>query len=308
MELNKTALIGIGYWGKVHLKYLSKIDKILISKIYFRKNKNLIKEKSLKKYNLTNKLNNILNDKSIRFVDIVTPIKTHADLTIRFLTRGKKVLVEKPLLMNQSQEKKISSLIKNLTVSYPYLFSKSLNFVKKILKEKKIGKLRYIEINIQQCGRFMQYGVNHLLGPHAISVLSIFFDVNKIKFKLKKIIKNGNKCETSIILCTLRNQLISTINLSLNYADNSSKKQFNFYCDNGTIICDLNNTKKTVVSYVYKRVVKKNYVVAKKFAFKSSFFDEKNNIKYVLQNFFKNKKKPNNFKLTKKINDILKLK
>ncbi len=309
MKFKRTALIGIGYWGKIHLKYLQEVNKILIDKIYFNKNKKILKEKSLKKYNLTHKLKDILSDKSIKFVDIVTPIKTHADLAIKFLKSGKIVLVEKPLLMNQNQEKKIVSLNKNLgnlTVSYPYLFSKSLNFVQKILKEKKIGKLRYVEMNIQQCGRFMQYGVNHLLGPHAISVLSMFFDINKIKFKLKKIIKNNNKCETSIILCTFKNKLISTINLSLNYTDINSKKIFVFYCDNGTIICDLNNSKKTVVSYFYKRVVKKNYVIAKKFKFKSNFFDEKNNMRYVLESFLNKKKSLDNFKLTKKINSFLK--
>ena len=309
MKFKSTALIGIGYWGKIHLKYLRKIKKVSINKIYFNKNKKVLKEKQLKKFNFTHKLKDILNDRSIKFVDIVTPIKTHADLAIKFLKSGKRVLVEKPLLMSQKQEKKISKLnsnLGNLTVSYPYLFSKSLNFVQKILKEKKIGKLRYIEMNIQQCGRFMQYGVNHLLGPHAISVLSIFYDINKIEFKLHKVIKKNNKCETSVILCFFKNKLISTINLSLNYTDISSKKVFVFYCDNGTVICDLNNSKKTVISYYYKRVIKKNYVIAKKFHLKSNFFDEKNNMRYVLESFLNKKKSLNNFKLTKKINFFLK--
>ncbi len=309
MNSKSTALIGIGYWGKVHLKYLKNIKKISIRKIYFHKNKSILKDKIIKKYNLTHKLNDILNDKSIKFVDIVTPIKTHAELAIKFLKSGKKVLVEKPLLMNHDQERKILSLNKNsgnLTVSYPYLFSKSLNFVQKILKEKKIGKLKYIEINLQQSGRFMKYGVNHLLGPHAISVLSMFFDISKIKFELKKIIESGNKCETSLILCTYKNKLVSTINLSLNYAGSSSKKVFVFYCDKGTIISDLNNNKKTVISYLYKRIIKKNFTIAKKFQFKSHFFDESNNMRYVLESFLNKNKNLNNFKLTKKINLFLK--
>ena len=309
MKFKSIALIGIGYWGKVHLKYLRDLKKILISKIYFNKNRNILKEKTIKKFSLSNNLKDILDDKSIKFVDIVTPINTHSDLAIKFLKSGKRVLVEKPLLMNKSQEKKISSLnrnLNNLTVSYPYLFSKSLNYVQKILKEIKIGKLRYIEMNIQQCGRFMRYGVNHLLGPHAISVLSMYFDIDKIEFSLKKIIQKNNKCETSIILCFFKKKLVSTINLSLNYTNISSKKIFVFYCDNGTIICDLNNNKKTVVSYLYRRIIKKNFITAKKFHFKSNFFDEKNNMRYVLESFLNKKKSLNNFKLTKKINLFLK--
>ena len=84
MKLKGAALIGIGYWGKVHLKYLQKIKKISINKIYFHKNKKILNDKSIKLFNLTSKLQDILNDKSISFVDIVTPIDTHADLAIKF--------------------------------------------------------------------------------------------------------------------------------------------------------------------------------------------------------------------------------
>ena len=47
------ALIGIGYWGKIHLRYLKKIDSLKIAKIFYKKNKpNLNNTKLLKK--LTN--------------------------------------------------------------------------------------------------------------------------------------------------------------------------------------------------------------------------------------------------------------
>ena len=267
MKLINTSLIGIGYWGNVHLKYLKEIKNILIKSIYFKKNKKVLKNPQINQFDLTNDLDKILEDKEIKFVDIVTPINSHAKLTIKFLKKRKKVLVEKPLLMNKAEKEEILRLNKHqnlLTVSYPYLFSKSLNFVKKIISSKRLGKLSYIEMNIQQCGRFMKYGVNHLLGPHALSILSIFFNIDKIKLEVKNIIKNKNKTETSIVLCSLKKKLISTINLSLNYTNTSSKKIFIFYCDKGTIICDLNNKKKTVISFLYKRIVKKNFSIAKK--------------------------------------------
>ena len=308
MKLINTALIGIGYWGKVHFKYLKKIKKTYIKSIYFKKNKQILKDSKINKHRLTNNLNEILNDKSIRFVDIVTPIDSHADLAIKFLKKGKNVLVEKPLMMNKKEEKKILDIAKRtdlLTVSYPYLFSKSLNHEKKIILSKKLGKLIYIEMNIQQCGRFMKYGVNHLLAPHAISVLSIFFNIDKIRFRLKNIIRNNNKAETSITLCYLKKKLVSTINLSLNYASSLTKKNFVFYCDKGTIICDLNDKNKTISSFLYKRIVKKNFTIAKKIPFKSNYFNENNNMKFVLEDFFKKKSNLNNLKLTKKINTLL---
>jgi predicted dehydrogenase len=308
LKSKTTALIGIGYWGKVHLKYLKKIKNILIHSIFYKKNKDIYKDKSINGFNLTNNIDQILNDKSIEFVDIVTPIITHADLAIRFLRKNKKVLIEKPLIMSKKEEKIIGKLIvnkKNLLVSYPYLFSKSLKYAQKLIRANKLGKLRFVEINIQQCGRFMKYGVNHLLAPHAISSISMFFDINKVKFELKKIIEKDKKCESALILCTIKNNLVGIINLSLNFANNRNKKEFTLFCNKGTIVCDLNDKKKTISSYTYRRIKKKNYTITKQKYYKSNFFDEKNNMQFVLENFYTQNKSVENFKLTKIINNFL---
>ena len=303
MKLKGAALIGIGYWGKVHLKYLQKIKKISINKIYFHKNKKILNDKSIKLFNLTSKLQDILNDKSISFVDIVTPIDTHADLAIKFLKTGKKVLVEKPLIFKKKEEKILKKYKNNLIVSYPYLFSKSLNFAKKIITSKSLGKLKFIEINIQQCGRFMKYGVNHLLGPHALSILSVFFDVRDLKIIKYEIIKKKN-IETSIINVFKKQQLVSSINLSLNYASEKNIKIIKIFCGKGTIVCDLNDKDHTIKSSKYIVKAKKNFKVGKIIKHKFSFFDEKNNMKEVIKNFI-SKKNSNNFVLTQKINKFL---
>ena len=49
-RVNNSALVGIGYWGKVHFKYLNRNKKNIIKKIYYSKNyKNILK---LKKNNI----------------------------------------------------------------------------------------------------------------------------------------------------------------------------------------------------------------------------------------------------------------
>ena len=290
MSKKNSALIGIGHWGSVYLKYIKTLNIINLKKIFYKKNLPNFKALKINKSIFTNKMTNILNDSSIKFVNIVTPVQTHADLTIKFLKKNKFVLVEKPLLMNKNNENKINNLIKKnkrkLTVSYPYLFSKSINYVKKIINKHGLGSLNYIEIYLQQCGRFMKYDVNHLLAPHAISIISIFFKIESIKFNLKKIINHNGHCETSLITCRLKNKTVATINLSLNYANKTNKKIINFYCKKGTVICDLNNKKNSLVAYKYYKIKRKDHKIdqVKKYFIKS--YDEKNNMLYVLKKFY----------------------
>ena len=57
--------------------------------------------------------------------------------------------------MKKSEQVAFELLLKKnnkFIVSYPYLFSKTLNRAKKIISSGKVGKINYIEINFQQCG------------------------------------------------------------------------------------------------------------------------------------------------------------
>lgn len=307
-NLNKKniALIGSGYWGKVHLKYLKNSKIFNLKKIFYRNNKNNIDRNQSLKKKLTNDLESILNDKKIEYIDIVTPIDTHSDLVDKFLIYKKKILVEKPLLMSDAQEKIFNKNKKKITVAYPYLFSSTLKFAKKIIDSKKIGNILFLELNFQQLGRFSKDNVQKLLGPHCLSILSIFFNIKNIKFKNIVLIKKKSKTETCTINCTFKNKIVSRINLSLNYASYIRKKEVNIFCDKGFIRCDLNNQKSYLEAYKIKRNKIKKYHF-EKIDLKSIYqkkFDEANNVKKLIDSFILYQ--ANNFELTKKINSFLK--
>ncbi len=302
---NKLALIGIGYWGKIYAKYLEKSEKFNLTYIYFRKNNpiNFIKNKFSKI--LTNDLEKIIKDNNVQFINIVTPIKSHSNLVEKFLHK-KKILVEKPLLMSLPQRKKFEKNKKKITVSYPYLYSPSLNMAKNIIKKNKIGKIKYIEIIFHQLGRFSKDSVNKLLAPHTISILSMFLNINNVIFKVNSLIKKKNKIETSFIECFKKKRNVANMMLSLNYAGLNKKKEVNIYCNNGFIRCDLNNKNSVLEVYKIKRTkMKKKFfenvnsqlIIQKK-------YDEANNIASVIKDF--TTKNFNNFKLTKRIDTFLK--
>lgn len=302
---NKLALIGIGYWGKIYANYLEKSKKFNLTHIYFKNNNpiNFIKSKFGKM--LTNDLEKIIKDNSIQFINIVTPIKSHSYLVEKFLHK-KKILVEKPLLMSSQQRKKFEKNKKKITVSYPYLYSPTLNVAKNIIKKNKIGKIKYIEIIFQQLGRFSKDSVNKLLAPHTISILSMFFNINNVFFKINSLIKKKNKTETSFIECLKRKKKIANMMLSLNYAGLNKKKEVNIYCSNGFIKCNLDNKNSILEVYKIKRTkIKKKFFenIESKLIFQKKF-DEANNVESVINDF--TTKNYYNFELTKKINSFLK--
>ena len=99
--------------------------------------------------------------------------------------------------------------------------------------------------------------------------------------------------------------MIGSINLSLNYANTANKKLINIYLKNGIIVCDLNNKKHTLSSFTYSRTKKDSYKVANVKNHINRFYDEKNNMRDVIDNFYLKKNDNYNFVLTKKINEFL---
>lgn len=67
----------------------------------------------------------------------------------------------------------------------------------------------------------------------------------------------------------------------------------------------MNDKNKTLIAYKYQRVKKENYTVAKVKKVNQKFFDEKNNMNYVIDNFLNKYSNKKNLKLTKKINSFL---
>lgn len=173
----KTGLIGYGYWGPnfariiselsgVSLKYCADISDISLGKI---KNK-------YPNIKVTNDYNEILNDKEIEAVFIVTPVGTHYKIAKDSLKAGKHVFVEKPLTGLLSQAKDLTNLAKEkdlkLMVGHVFLYNSSVNYIKEQIDSGKIGKLRYLLFQRRNLG-IIRDDVNVLwdLAPHDVSMM-----------------------------------------------------------------------------------------------------------------------------------------
>ena len=83
----------------------------------------------------------------------------------------------------------------------------------------------------------MKYEVNHLLGPHALSILSVFFDVRDLKIIKYDIIKKKN-IETSIINVFKKQHFSFIYKSFLKLCFGEKYQNHKIFCGKGTIVCD----------------------------------------------------------------------
>ena len=288
---NFSAIIGSGYFAKIYIKYLVKSKLTTLKKVFYKKNKPQILIKKYPNITFTNNLNDILKDKTIKDVFIITPIESHYLLFKKFLEAGKNCLVEKPLLttkVNISKLDKKFSLLKR-TVSYPYKYSHALEFIKNYLNKNKLNNFRHIDITFFQYGKFFNHDVEKILGPHAFTILNEFINLDKLKHKKILISKNKGKNEKVRFDMYLKDKNIASINLCINYSF-KKVRLFEMIFDNSSICWEINNNKSEVTISKIKREKYKNYKIGKKVFEIKKKFNENNNIEHVIEDFFSQSK------------------
>ena len=185
LKKDVSAIIGSGYFARVYIKYLLNSKRTQLKYVFYKTNKptDLIRDNP--KIFFTKNIAEILNNKEIDNIFIITPIETHYKLFYKCLSAGFNCLVEKPLLTNKKSisllEKKFINLSK--CVSYPYKFSSALKYIKKYIKLNKIKNILNINITFYQYGKFFKHDIEKILGPHALLFLMNFIILIKSNLK-----------------------------------------------------------------------------------------------------------------------------
>ena len=198
------ALIGLGRIGRKYFKILKKNEhfnliKVLRKKNYTRKNT------FVKFYNNRNKFFS-KNKKNIHAYIIASPLNTHYEYIKKILTKKKPLIIEKPIVKNIHELKKINILSNNVKhpvlVNHTDLYNPAFKKLEKKLKL--IGNYRKIKIEF---GKFKKiYKINNksstvlpyfdwLPHPLAITVKLVGFP-NKITILKEKIIINGQEYDS----------------------------------------------------------------------------------------------------------------
>ena len=208
----KVCLIGYGYWGPKLARNFQNSNFFNLVSVSDKSKANLLKAKKdfplVKTSTDFKKL--IINN--IDLVVIATPTESHFKISKFALEKKKHILVEKPISLSSTDVIKLQKISKKnkklIFVDYPFLFSGSINYIKKIIQNKRYGKLLEIESYREQAPIRKDVNVVWDLAVHDISILSYLLRQNPKNMKSLKInTVNTPKADTAYINLVYKNKL-----------------------------------------------------------------------------------------------------
>jgi predicted dehydrogenase len=220
----KISVVGLGQMGVNHLNNLLNIKNINLINIYDK-----IKRRELEnKYNtkFSENIKEVVNNSDA--IIIATPTTTHFKYFLECSKKIKNIFIEKPLVTNVKQFKKILQITKkkkiNLKVGYIERYNPTIELIKKILKKNKILNLDFIRTNNRQ-NKIKDTNIIFDIMTHDIDLaLYLSGDVkriassgvkkrNKIKFAISAL-EHKNKCITRILSNSECAKRIRTLNIT----------------------------------------------------------------------------------------------
>jgi len=171
------AQIGVGYWGPNLLRNLIMNKNCRVkAAVDLSKERQSYVQGLYPTVQVTDDINQVLNDKEIDAIVIATPVKTHFNLAIKALNTGKHILVEKPMATKVEEIEMIGKIAseKNLLAmaGHTFLYNTAVRYVKKLIDSGEIGDVRYIYSQRLNLGR-IRSDVDALwnFAPHDISII-----------------------------------------------------------------------------------------------------------------------------------------
>lgn len=171
----KIVLVGIGKFGKNHLRVLAELEKDGLCTLYGVVDKRPeILEDIRKKYNAETALNLTEFLKSdIDAVDIVTPADTHFEICKECLEMEKHVFVEKPLATKYAEAIKLVQLAAEkkriLATGLIYRYNPAVRKIKELINSGELGKIYYMLGHYMgfkeprtDVGAFLNFTVHHI--------------------------------------------------------------------------------------------------------------------------------------------------
>lgn len=169
-------IIGIGYWGPNYVRIFQELTNCQFICASDLSSQNLDKIKKIyPQTKLYTDYQKMIKQCDVDALVITTPLNTHYEIAKFCLENDKNILVEKPFVQNRKEGLKLQQLAqkhkKVLLVGHVYEYNSAVLELKKLLTEKKLGELFYIQAQRMGLGPIRKHA-NALwdLATHDISI------------------------------------------------------------------------------------------------------------------------------------------
>ena len=237
-------IIGFGFWGPILARNFQSNQYFNVHSICDSNSINLNKAKNIYPNSIFYKsYKRALDNPETDIVIISTPTKTHYKITKMALSKKKHVLCEKPLCLKLGQVKHLISLSKKykkfLFVDYPFIYSESVSFIKKIIAKKTLGKALIYESIREKAPYRKDTNVIWDLGIHDFAVLQFLLNKTPNKFEVNTYkTKKNYKSDFANINLYYKNNFSAFI--KLNWASPIKIRLIKIYFEKGLLIYDEN--------------------------------------------------------------------
>ncbi len=196
ITMTKYAVVGLGYWGKNHLRALDILrSRHLIDQIVVCDPSDNALKRTAEYSNIETckDWKNLVEDNTVDMVSIVSPSPLHFEMSKAFLLSGKDVLVEKPMALTSKQCDDLIEVQKKtgrgLMVGHIFRFHPAILELKQRIQNGEFGEILYIIIRRMALrAPRKDMGVMLALGIHEVDLTcfllgdktpdSIFADLN----------------------------------------------------------------------------------------------------------------------------------
>ena len=237
-------LVGFGYWGPILARNFQSNLNFNIYSICDTNKNNLKKAKNIYPNSFFfNDYKKAIKNSGVDIVVISTPTNTHYKIAKYSLVNMKHIMCEKPLCLKLDEVKKLVSISsknkKFLFVDYPFIYSESVNYIKKIINKKTLGKPLIYESLREKAPYRKDANVVWDLGIHDFAILQYL--TNEIpKSSNLSIFKSKNKYKSDFANINLFYKNNFTAFLKMNWGSPIKIRLIKIYFEKGLLIYDEN--------------------------------------------------------------------
>jgi UDP-N-acetylglucosamine 3-dehydrogenase len=236
----KIVQIGIGGWGKHHIRILYDLEILsAICDTDTQRSKKYGEKYSVNHYE---SLDELLTSEEFDGAFVATPTSTHVEITTKLLEAKKHVFVEKPMTYNSEEGEKLAKLAEKnkviLTCGYIERFNPAVKVVKKFVNEKKFGDLIMLEFHRENRMplHIKDVGIIHDTSVHDIDTANWFFeDMPHVVFARAGKIKHEHEDFASIMLGYKEDKIAI---ISSNWITPKKVRTFSAICTDAIISSD----------------------------------------------------------------------